>query len=160
MRGLIAIAAVAWPLLATAQERPAVRIPIRLGDSLRVITLNGTAMEGTLLRQSGDSLTLQVATPGATAERSFASAGVATVEAWRRHRSAIKGLGLGLLAGAAAGGVLAASSQSGCTGDMCGMAIIAVPIMALGGGAVGLVAGGLHTTASWEMMWRQVEVHP
>ncbi len=154
MRRLIAITAFMCPLLAAAQSSPSVRVPVQPDDSVRIVMRGGARLEGRLLTQHSDSLTLHVSAGGTVTDTTVATAELQLVEVSVRRRAAIKGFAIGLLTGAAAGGIAAASSASSCTGDVCGLAFLAVPFYAAIGGGVGLIIGGLHTTERWEVVWQ------
>ena len=154
MRRLIAITTLVFPLLATAQSSPSVRLPVQPADSVRIVMRDGARFEGRLVAQHGDSVSLHVSAGGIVTDTTVATAELRLVEVSVRRRAAIKGFAIGLLSGAAAGGIAAAASTSSCTGDMCGLAILAVPAFAAIGGVVGLITGGLHTTERWEMVWQ------
>jgi hypothetical protein len=160
MRRLIALACLTWPLLAAAQAQSPIRLPVDPNDSIRAVMRNGTRLEGRFLRQVGDSVMVRVVSSGGATDTALAAAELSTLEVRVRHHAVFKGFGIGVLTGVAVGGALAGASMNGCTGDMCGMAIIAVPITAALGGLVGLVAGGIHSTDGWELVWRPIPVRP
>jgi hypothetical protein len=157
MRRLITIAGLAWPMLATAQISSSPRVLVDSGASVRVLMRNGLQLQGELLRLAADSLALRRSVAGGFADTTVALSQVSTVESRTREHtvvSAMGGLGIGFLTGAFAGIVAASEARKGCTGDSCGMAIMAVPILAGVGGLVGLVVGSLRTSEGWEPVWR------
>ena len=157
MRHLIVMVGLAWPLLATAQTRSATRIPVESGDSMRVIMRSGLQLLGELVAQTGDSVGLRVATTGRISDTVVALGDISFVEARvGRHTagSTVKGLGFGLVVGAAVGAVGAGVSMANCRrGDDCGMAVLLVPIAAVAGGGVGLLVGAVRTSDKWEAVW-------
>ena len=163
MRRFLTFAALIWPLLATAQAPASSRLLLEPGDSIRVILLTGASLQGSLVRQTADSVGIRLGAGRQLADTAVAFAYISAVESRIRHHSAgyaRKGMGIGLLAGARAGGVLAIASMSGCQGEMCGLAIIALPITAVGGAFAGLVGGGLHMTEEWQTVWRPDAARP
>jgi hypothetical protein len=155
MRHLIQIASLAWPVFAAAQAQSPPRIPLTTGDSVRVVMQNGSGFEGRLLHQTGDSVTFRIAHADGVLDTTVATSRMWTLETSVRHHARLKGTGLGFLAGGMAGGIAAGASMHGCTGDMCGMAILAVPIGAVIGGVIGLIGGSVHTSRDWELTWSQ-----
>jgi hypothetical protein len=163
MRRLITIAGLAWPMLATAQISSSPRVLVDSGASVRVLMRNGLQLQGELLRLAADSLALRRPVIGGAADTVVALSQVSSVESRTRGHSvlsAISGLGIGFFTGAIAGIIVASESRKGCVGDSCGMAAVAVPILAGVGGLVGLVVGSLRTSEGWEPVWRSDTERP
>ena len=159
---LIAMVGLAWPLLATAQTRSSTRIPVDAGDSMRVIMHSGLQLLGELVAQTRDSVGLRRATDGRITDTVVALGDISFVESTvDRHtaHSALAGLRTGLLAGAAAGVILAAIDKRNCQSD-CGYAVLAIPVLGVAGGLTGLVVGSLRTTERWEVVWRPDAARP
>ena len=163
MRRLIALALLMCPVLAAAQV-PASPVLIWIaGDSIRITLRNGRTLEGSVERGTRDSIALRRGAGSWTTDTVMALSHISTVESRvRRHTagSAFKGIGLGILAGGAFGAVAAAVSYAGCTGEMCGLAVLLVPAGAVVGGVGGLLVGAIRTTSEWEIAWRSDGVGP
>lgn len=156
MRHFIAMVGLAWPLLATAQAQAPPRIPVDSGDAIRVLMRSGVQLEGSLVRWTADSIGLRRTAADRSADTVVALAEISAVEARvRRHTagSALKGMGIGLLSGAAAGAVVAGASMSSCQGELCSLAILYIPVVAVAGGVGGLIVGVVRTTEVWEVVW-------
>jgi hypothetical protein len=163
MRRLIAFVAFAWPLAVGAQADSTSHIPVQPGDSIRVIMRSGAMLPGVLARQTPGSIALQRDVDGRPADTVVTFVEVASVEARvSRHtvHSMVSGFGTGLLSGAVAGGLLAYTHTLPCSGDGCGFAILAVPMLGIAGGVIGFVAGGFQTTVTWEEVWRAETARP
>lgn len=163
MRRLIVLAGLAWPLLATAQAQSPPLLGMAAGDSIRVLMISGLQLEGNLARHATDSLGLRRSTAGAYADTVVSLTAVSEVEARVRRRtagSALKGFGIGALAGVAAGGLIAGASMSNCTGEMCALAVLWVPVVGVAGSVVGLLVGAVRTSETWDVVWRRDDVRP
>lgn len=158
MRRRMMLVGLAWPLLATAQAQSPPRVALDSGDAVRVLTRWGGQVEGRLVRWSADRLVLRLTDTGASADTEVPLADVAEVETRVRRRtagSALKGFGIGALAGAAAGAAIAGASMSNCKGEMCGLAYLAIPFVGAAGSVVGLLVGAVRTTETWDVVWRR-----
>ncbi len=163
MRRLIALALLMWPVLAAAQIPASPFTKWVAGDSVRVSLLDGRKLEGSLRRVTRDSVSLRRVAGRQTTDTVMAFSHLSLVESGvRRHTagSAFKGMGLGILAGGAFGAVAAGVSHGGCTGEMCGLAILLIPAGAVAGGVGGLLVGAVRTTNEWEIAWRSEGVAP
>ena len=157
MRRRIALALLMSPVLAAAQV-PASPVLIWIaGDSIRVTLRDGRTLEGSVERGTRDSIALRRVAGGQSTDTMMALSHVSTVESRvTRHTagSAVKGLGLGFVAGGVLGALAAAVSSSDCTGEMCSLAILLIPSGAVVGSVGGLLVGAVRTTSDWKISWR------
>ena len=163
MRCGMMLVGLAWPLLATAQAQSPPRVAVDSGDAVRVLMRWGGQVEGRLVSWSADRLVLRLNDAGVSPDTGVSLADVVEVEARVRRRtagSALKGFGIGALAGAAAGGLIAGASMSNCTGEMCALAVLWVPVVGVAGSVVGLLVGAVRTSETWDVVWRRDDARP
>jgi hypothetical protein len=166
MRFLIALVCFTWPAAAVAQLTAPRWIPVDSSRPLRVELRSGALVQGHMVRQTAESLAVRVADRDTAADQVLHVRDIATVAApVRRHsgRSALKGLGIGVLIGTAVGTVAAVIENGKCQNtiprsDMCGMSILYVPAGAIVGGLTGTFIGAARTHEEWEPVWRSDHV--
>jgi H+/Cl- antiporter ClcA len=161
MRSLSVVSLMCLVLGAT-QSVTAQAIPVDSGRPVRVALRAGPLIQGLLVRQTPESLVLQHPTGKPATHSMLLVRDVASVDSLVSRHSAgsvFKGLGLGALTGAVLGAIAAEIEYSRCMNkvphdDMCGMAILDVPALALLGGITGTIVGAVRTTESWVPVWR------
>lgn len=163
MRRSMMLAGLAWPVFATAQAQSPPRAALDSGAAVQVLTRWGGHVEGRLVQWSADRLVLRLKDDGISADTLVSLVDVVEVEARMRRRtagSALKGFGIGAVAGAAAGAAIAGASMTNCQGDMCGMAVLWIPVVGAVGGVGGLLIGAVRATETWDVVWRAEVARP
>jgi hypothetical protein len=161
MRLLIALVCFTSPALAVAQLAAPRWIPIDSSRPLRVELRNGALVEGHMVRQTAESLTVRVTDRDTAADRVLRVGDISTVAIpEQRHsgRSTLKGLGIGFLIGTAVGSVVAGIENGKCSNktphnDMCGMSVLYIPAGAIVGALTGTVIGAVRTHEEWAPVW-------
>ena len=153
---LLALVAVV-PLGAQSVDTLAVAPGARLRIAARTVPAPFVA---TLRRQTRDGLVVDPPCVSCAADSTIAWGALQTVDvrAGRRHgmKSALVGAGIGVLAGTLIAAVAVHQDTQDCKSngeDFCGLVVLAVPAVALTGGAVGLVTGLAVGTQRWDRVW-------
>jgi len=155
----LAFVLAAAPAFAHAQSPDT--LAVTSGARLRIATRATPApFAATLLRQTRAGLVVDPPCATCTADSTIAWSAlrVVDVRAGRQHgmKSALVGAGVGLLAGTVIAAVAVHQDTQNCKTtheDFCGLAVLAIPAVALTGGAVGLVTGLAIGTQRWERVW-------
>ena len=148
---------VAVPLGAQSVDTLAVAPGARLRIAARTAPAPFVA---TLLRQTRDGLVVDPPCAACAADSTVAWSALQTVDvrAGRRHgmKAALIGAGTGLVIGTLVAAVAVHQDTQDCKSsgeDFCGLVVLAVPAVALTGGAVGLLTGLGVGTQRWDRAW-------
>jgi hypothetical protein len=142
-----------------AQEAPVVTEGSRIRVSTEADMVRPNPLVTTLVRLTTDSLT--VIGSGGGAELSIPNSAVTRLEVSAGKQSrALRGAGIGLLTGAAVGGLVWKLSSTSCEGELCDSGFddvvsatfgaVALVTGAVGGAAVGLIVGAARPAERWE----------
>ena len=129
--------------------------PVGPGDQIRVTTWDGRSLQGTLVTSSDSLISIRETTMDSSVMIPIASVSSLEVH-FGQKRNTVKGLYLGALAGAAAGGLMGLAS--GGSPDDCWMLcysageMAAIGAVAFGtlGGLAGMAVGSFMKTDRWE----------
>jgi hypothetical protein len=135
-----------------AQQTPFAEI----GDRVRLTPANGPRMAGTLVRETADSVVIA----GLDGEYAFGANGVSKLEVSAgRHRNTLRGVGIGMLAGAFAGiGIGLVSGND--DGFLAFSPTEKAKIAGIGLGVIGGALGAVIGTTSRTDRWRAVDPAP
>jgi hypothetical protein len=142
-----------------AQQAPVVTEGSRIRVSTEPERVHPNPLVTTLVRLTTDSMT--VIAPSGGAELSIPNSAVTRLEVSAGKQSrALRGAGIGLLTGAAVGGLAWKLSSTSCEGDLCDSGFddvvsstfgaVALVTGAVGGAAVGLIVGAARPAERWE----------
>jgi hypothetical protein len=155
----LVLALAAAPVFAHAQSVDT--LAVAPGARLRIATRTAPVPFGaTLVHQTRDGLVVDPPCATCTGDSMIAWSALQTVDvrAGRRHgvKGALVGTGIGLLAGTLIAAVAVHQDTQDCKSngeEFCGLVVLAIPAIALTGGAVGLVTGFAVGTQRWERVW-------
>jgi hypothetical protein len=131
------------------------------GKTLRITASPGTGpFTAVLRRQTALGLVVdpRCATCATDSTVAWSTLRIVDVRAGRRHglKGALVGAGAGLVVGTLIAAVAVHQDTQDCKRngeDFCGLAVLAIPVVALTGSAVGLVTGLAVGTERWERVW-------
>jgi len=155
----LALVLAAVPALAQAQSVDT--LAVAPGRTLRITADPATSRFTTVFRrQTAVGLVVDPPCAACAADSTIAWSAlhVVDVRAGRRHgmKSALIGAGAGLVIGTLVAAVAVHQDTQDCKSngeDFCGLVVLAIPAVALTGGAVGLVTGLAVGTPRWDRVW-------
>lgn len=163
MWSLIALVFFMTPAALLAQRVAPRLIPIDSSRLLRIELRSGGLVQGRMVRQTPESLTVRGAELDATTDRMVSVSDIAAVSVpVLRHTmsSVLGGLGIGFLAGTVVGGLVGAYQYHSCEGDICGLLILNVPFGAIVGAFTGTVVGAIRKREVWDPVWPATQGTP
>ena len=147
-------------LAAPAEAQRTDTLAVAPGSRLRIATQAASApFSASLVEQMAGGIVVgDCRACGADSTIRWSDLRAVEVRNGRRHggRSALVGAGIGVLAGTLIAAVAVHQDTQSCKStheDFCGLAVLAIPAVALTGGAVGLLAGLVIGTERWERVW-------
>jgi hypothetical protein len=142
-----------------AQQAPEVIEGSRIRVSTEPDVVRPNPLVTTLVRLTPDTMTVIASSGGA--ELAIPNSAVTRLEvSGGKQGRALRGLGIGLVAGTVVGGLAWALGSSSCEGELCGTGIddavsatfgaVALVAGALGGATVGLIIGAASPAERWD----------